>query len=393
MKNTYLYILCFLALTNTAISQINWLQEGDNHLNQLFAEKAVNAYTKHIAHHPNDALAYIKRAQAHGHLGQTIQMEYNLNKAKSLNPYILKYVDPLYRNKLVARKSFSFSPNMESPFSKSASNLDAYNKSITNIESPISDAEIIVEIIESISEGRLEHSYNLLRKTADQESQSALLHDLYGLYYYKKGNLKEAITHFTKAISINPEFSIAHHNRGVCYKLIGNKQAALTDFKTAILIDENISLYHFSLAKLYEITGQKKEAKAAYHRAISIRDDYYEALNNYGILLNELGDTESSLDIFNKLIASNTDKIEKLFEHGNIQLIYGDYENAINNYSNYLDYHHDDYDALFNRGLAYILLQKLADGCSDIRNSLDIEYIPKRVDIYDSFCEENNYND
>ncbi len=51
-----------------------------------------------------------------------------------------------------------------------------------------------------------------------------------GLAYFDSNNLEQAITDFSTAIDINPDFAVAYYNRGRAYDL----EQALADFSTAL---------------------------------------------------------------------------------------------------------------------------------------------------------------
>ena len=54
-----------------------------------------------------------------------------------------------------------------------------------------------------------------------------------GIDNFDKGNYSEAITDFTKAIEINPDYSLAYFNRGLAYAEIDNFSQACSDWQKA----------------------------------------------------------------------------------------------------------------------------------------------------------------
>ena len=51
------------------------------------------------------------------------------------------------------------------------------------------------------------------------------------------GHYKEAITDFTKVISIDPDNANAYFNRGCCYDSIGELDLAISDYSVALELD------------------------------------------------------------------------------------------------------------------------------------------------------------
>ncbi|MEH2410063.1 tetratricopeptide repeat protein [Nostoc sp.] len=54
-----------------------------------------------------------------------------------------------------------------------------------------------------------------------------------GLDKQKKGDLQGAITAYTEAIRLNPNFAPAYYNRGVVRTELGDKKGAITDLQQA----------------------------------------------------------------------------------------------------------------------------------------------------------------
>ena len=52
----------------------------------------------------------------------------------------------------------------------------------------------------------------MISRTSDDET----LYNMLGTAYFQKGNLKEALEQFEKAISINPEYAEAKQNYQAC---------------------------------------------------------------------------------------------------------------------------------------------------------------------------------
>ncbi len=386
MKYFYIYTLILFTSLLNLNAQDQWIKEGDNHFKQLNTDKALQAYSKHIELNPADAIAYIKRSKVYEFTGRSQEAIQDRQMAQSINPYVLKHVDPIYRTQLLSKKPFKYDSENNLGFKKSPARLEDYLTSIRKIDQNLSYDSLVVTIIKYLNDQNIDAARNSIAAISINKNNASIIYDLDGLINFQEGNISTALDQFTAAIESEPYFSIPYHNRAICFKLLGQLENAETDLETAIGLDDNISIYYFSLAKLYELQGKKLKAKETYAQAINLEEDYYEALTNYGLLLKGLGEIDEGIELLYNLIAKDYDKVENLFLKGNMHFIYGNYDEAINNFDDYLDIYQDDHDALFNRGLSEILLQNQDEGCKDIRSSLDIEYIPSRVRIHDSLC-------
>ncbi|HUL37796.1 MAG TPA: tetratricopeptide repeat protein [Thermodesulfobacteriota bacterium] len=72
-----------------------------------------------------------------------------------------------------------------------------------------------------------------------------------GIAYGEKGQYDQAISEFSKAIQINPNYDKAYNNRGIVYRLKGEYNQAISDFNKAIQINSLEAEGYNNLAWLY----------------------------------------------------------------------------------------------------------------------------------------------
>ncbi|MDR2601037.1 MAG: tetratricopeptide repeat protein [Spirochaetaceae bacterium] len=85
--------------------------------------------------------------------------------------------------------------------------------------------------------------YNVNALSAENRNNS-------GLTFYNAGNYTQAISEFTEAIKLFPEFTIAYNNRGVAYVKTGEYAKAMDDFNQALRLNP----YYFDAQQNREIT-------------------------------------------------------------------------------------------------------------------------------------------
>ena len=94
----------------------------------------------------------------------------------------------------------------------------------------------------------------------------AIYSDL-GNAYYKAGDHAQAISCFTKAIELNPNFADAYSNRGIAYSESGQLANALSDYTKAIELNPKFADTYFSRAVVNALMGRTAEAKKDLQRS------------------------------------------------------------------------------------------------------------------------------
>jgi tetratricopeptide (TPR) repeat protein len=95
-----------------------------------------------------------------------------------------------------------------------------------------------------------------------------------GMAYAAKGNFKNAIANYQKALQYYPGFADCYKNMGIAYEGDGNLKEAINSYENAMgnstPEDPEFSMSHFLLGRLYLKMGKKKEAKELLQKAIEI---------------------------------------------------------------------------------------------------------------------------
>jgi Flp pilus assembly protein TadD len=99
---------------------------------------------------------------------------------------------------------------------------------------------------------------------------------------FEARNFDEAITLYTKALSLNPDYADLHYSLGLSYGHKGQLDDAISAFKKAIAIDPNHIKAHNNLGLAYERKVMLDQADSEYRQAIRINPDYAQAHYNIG---------------------------------------------------------------------------------------------------------------
>jgi tetratricopeptide (TPR) repeat protein len=98
--------------------------------------------------------------------------------------------------------------------------------------------------------GRLDESIEDLKKAVQLNNDKAEARNNLGLSYFEKEDFEEAISEFTKAITIEP--STFHlNNRGLAYYHLGLYDESKADYDEAIKKNPDDSLVYFNRGNVY----------------------------------------------------------------------------------------------------------------------------------------------
>ena len=114
-----------------------------------------------------------------------------------------------------------------------------------------------------------------------------------GLSEYEKGNYKQAIEYYSKAIEYNPNDASLYNNRGLAYYNLEQYDKAIADYTKAIEIKSdfadayyNRGLAYFRKGSPYNLEPRKK-AISDFTKAIELRPDFADAYYNRALAYTE----------------------------------------------------------------------------------------------------------
>ena len=252
--------------------------------------------------------------------------------------------------------------------------IDCYEKLL---EFDVDTAQIYYELghLYMSKEDKL-NSVSAFKLAVDRDPENPFFNNSLGYAYAKAELYDDAIEHYQKAISLNPDpewTSIVCQALGSIYaENKGNVEAAVSTYQAGIILDpKNYDLY-IALGDIYmadydldqairsycdAITLNPDEARAyskvgialwekdyleealvAYHKAVELSPENEYAQNNLGILyLDGLADAEEALEYFEEAIALNPNYTLAYFNAGRASQEMGFTNDAANYYQMAID--------------------------------------------------------
>jgi tetratricopeptide (TPR) repeat protein len=132
-------------------------------------------------------------------------------------------------------------------------------------------------------------------------------HNNLGNALLKKGRVDEAITHFQKALEIQPAFAEAHNNLGNVQFQNGNMDEAIAQYQIALQINPDYAMARYNLGNALIKNGRLDEALTQFQMALQINPDYAEAHNNFGYALIQNKSMDEAIAHFQKALQINPD--------------------------------------------------------------------------------------
>ena len=124
-----------------------------------------------------------------------------------------------------------------------------------------------------------------------------------GLIAMKKGNVREALQHFTKAVEINPAEYKYYNDRGVAYKRLGDLEKALGDYNKSLELNPHYTNALNNRGVVYLEQGHYDKALVDFKEALKYGGLEGKIFTNIGIAKAAKGDYRSAIKDFNNAVS------------------------------------------------------------------------------------------
>lgn len=172
-----------------------------------------------------------------------------------------------------------------------------------------------------------------------EKAEEAEVHFQLGMDLYNQEDQEGALTEFTKAIELNPQYGEAYHWRGNLYQDMFEFESAVEDYSTAIPLyedGEEKAWIYLERGFTYSAMRNAEQALIDYDRAIEIWPTFTQAYVYRGSIYRINGMWDLAIADYTKLVELNPDEwmyVEWLAglyaESGDIEQAIEQYEKAI----------------------------------------------------------------
>ena len=91
-----------------------------------------------------------------------------------------------------------------------------------------------------------------------------------GLDASGQGLITEAISHYDKAIQLDPDTAVYYRNRGVAYNKLGQYENAITEYTMAIQLDPDYALAYFNRGVMLGVLTKDDLASKDFDKACEL---------------------------------------------------------------------------------------------------------------------------
>lgn len=232
------------------------------------------------------------------------------------------------------------------------------------------------------------NSISAFKLAVDNDSENPFYNNSLAYAYSKAELYDDAIEHYQKAISINPDkewTSIVCQALGSIYAEVkGNIEAGISTYQAGIILDPNNYELYLSLGDTYMATYDLDSAIRTYCDAIMLNPEDYRGYSKAGIALWEKDYLEEALVSFHKSIDLNP---ENEYAHNNLGILYldglGDAEEALEYFEAAVELNPSYTLAYFNSGRASQAMGFTNDAAHYYQMAIDLNKITQDLDEED----------
>jgi tetratricopeptide (TPR) repeat protein len=230
-------------------------------------------------------------------------------------------------------------------------------------------------------------------------------HYRHGSIQVKNGKLNEALTAFSRAIQLDPNFCDAYEARGEVYRRLGRIDMAALDFGHVNELNSSmtVELQTSELASSYESSGDDEQAKTFLDKAIEDQlrevkkvDTYSAYMQGKGqkrasrlalvrlycqraFVLAEAGNHQNALDDYERAIRISPNDAEARRLRGEMYTQLGDFESAMRDYNDALLISPASSEAHISRAALLGRLGRLADAMTDLNMAIKLKQYNSRA--------------
>ena len=255
-----------------------------------------------------------------------------------------------------------------------------YVKALLNTKgtvTPLAEREHNISAETYYYRGNTKHDIGFYQNAISDYSKAIRLKPDFVEAYHNRGNTKaklgqhfEAIADYNIAIRLDPDYADTYYLRGRAKGALGQYSNAIADFDTAIRLEPDDAMIYYLRGRAKGALGQYSNAIADFDTAIKLEINGAMVYNARGRAKAELGQHFEAIADFNAAIQLNPDDALAYSHRGWAKAELGQHFEAIADFNAAIQLNPDDAPAYYNRGAAKAELGQYWSAKQDLRTAL-----------------------
>ncbi|MBL0388554.1 tetratricopeptide repeat protein [Tumebacillus sp. ITR2] len=204
-----------------------------------------------------------------------------------------------------------------------------------------------------LSQGEYERAsthLNLITGREEDEFLQATIHSTYGHIFVAQEEYESALVEFEMAAKLLPEFRDIEFNIACCHYNRGRLREALTHFQRALIRDPEDWEAHRLCGLIWEQMGHRDRAYRHMARSYDLNGAHEQVILDFAHLSEQQGQTDQARALYKKALRYHPNSTAALGGLGWIKLREGDVATAISLFKKQLSCSPNDRQGLFNLG-------------------------------------------
>jgi tetratricopeptide (TPR) repeat protein/S1-C subfamily serine protease len=189
--------------------------------------------------------------------------------------------------------------------------------------------------------------------------------------YYERGDSKNALANYTKAIKIAPQESEFYIDRAQVYLWLKNYRKAFVDYNKAIALDSQKSSYYIGRADAYLKVKDYQKAFVDYNKAIALDSEYSWYYMDRAEAYLKVKDYQKAFADYNKAIEIEPDA-SNYINRAKAYLEIKNYQKAFADYNKAIEIKPDTFSYIY-RAEAYLKVKDYQKAFTDYNKAIEIE--------------------
>ena len=237
-------------------------------------------------------------------------------------------------------------------------------------------ADIALREIEKLSK-----EVELVKKDKTQIARyDQAIQDLSATEWYRKGltamrtgNYNEAISAYTKAVRLDPQYVLAYIDRSFAYSRLGNFQQVFENANKAIELDSRNARAYVNRGFAHSKLGHYQQAIEDANKAVELNPRYVLAYVNRGDAYSRIGNNQQAFKDANKAIELDSRNVMAYVNRGLAYSKLGNNQQAIEDYNKAIELDPRYALAYVDRSSAYITSGNYQQALEDANKAIELD--------------------